>query len=156
MKYEKYQYIYPPRPKNAIPDSNLNFWDNGSLVAQPKVNGSNSVIFINGDKTMIMNRHGQYLTNVNIKRSEVSDLFRGDIGNWIVLNGEYLNKSNKDENNLIFNHKLVIFDILVYNSEYLIGQTIFLLFKIFNNTLSSFIRIIELLFDIIKKFIYRF
>lgn len=123
MKYDRYRYLYPPRPKNAIPDSDLNFWDNGSLVAQPKLNGSNCVIFMNGEKTLIMNRHGQYMTNVNIQRNEVSELFRGDIGNWTVLNGEYLNKSKQDENRITFNHKLVLFDILVYNSDYLVGQT---------------------------------
>jgi len=48
-KYLTYRYIFPPRPKNAIPDSELNFWDNGSLIAQPKLNGSNCVIFTNGE-----------------------------------------------------------------------------------------------------------
>lgn len=123
MKYLSYRYIYPTRPKNAIPDSDLNFWDNGSLIAQPKLNGSNCVIFMNGEKMMIMNRHGQYMTNVNIPRNEVSELFRGESGKWMVLNGEYLNKSKQDENRVVFNHKLVIFDILVYNSDYLVGQT---------------------------------
>ena len=123
MNYNSFRYIFPPRPKNAIPDSDLNFWDNGSLLAQPKLNGSNCVIFTNGEKLMVMNRHSQYMTNVDIQRQEILDLFKGDIGKWIVLNGEYLNKSKQDENRQTFNHKLVIFDILVYNSDYLVGKT---------------------------------
>ena len=123
MNYNSFRYIFPPRPKNAIPDSDLNFWDNGSLLAQPKLNGSNCVIFTNGEKLMVMNRHSQYLTNVDIQRQEILDLFKGDIGKWMVLNGEYLNKSKQDENRQTFNHKLVIFDILVYNSDYLVGKT---------------------------------
>lgn len=123
MNYNSFRYIFPPRPKNAIPDSDLNFWDNGSLVAQPKLNGSNCVIFTNGEKIMIMNRHSQYMTNVDIQRQEVLDLFKGEPGKWMVLNGEYLNKSKQDENRQTFNHKLVIFDILVYNSDYLVGKT---------------------------------
>lgn len=123
MNYNSFRYIFPPRPKNAIPDSDLNFWDNGSLLAQPKLNGSNCVIFTNGEKLMVMNRHSQHLTNVDIQRQEVLDLFKGDIGKWMVLNGEYLNKSKQDENRQTFNHKLVIFDILVYNSDYLVGKT---------------------------------
>jgi hypothetical protein len=123
MNYNSFRYIFPPRPKNAIPDSDLNFWDNGSLVAQPKLNGSNCVIFTNGEKLMIMNRHSQYMTNVDIQRQEVLDLFKGESGKWMVLNGEYLNKSKQDENRQTFNHKLVIFDILVYNSDYLVGKT---------------------------------
>lgn len=123
MNYNSFRYIFPPRPKNAIPDSDLNFWDNGSLLAQPKLNGSNCVIFTNGEKLMVMNRHSQYMTNVDIQRQEILDLFKGDIGKWMVLNGEYLNKSKQDENRQTFNHKLVIFDILVHNSDYLVGKT---------------------------------
>ena len=41
----------------------------------------------------------------------------------MVLNGEYLNKAKQDENGIIFNHKLVIFDILTFKSDYLVGKT---------------------------------
>ena len=68
-------------------------------------------------------RHSQYLTNVSITKEEILSLFRGEVGKWMVINGEYLNKSKQDENRLTFNHKFVIFDILVYNSEYLVGET---------------------------------
>lgn len=121
MKYLSYKYLYPPRPKNAIPDTELNFWDNGSLVAQPKLNGSNCVIFTNGVKTIVMNRHNQRLTNFNISDNEIKDIYRGD--GWMILNGEYMNKSKSDENNQVFNHKFVIFDILAYDGDYLVGKT---------------------------------
>ena len=120
-KYLSYRYIFPPRPKNAIPDTELEFWDNGSLIAQPKLNGSNCVIFTNGEKTIVMNRHNQRLTNFNISDNEIKDIYRGE--GWMILNGEYMNKSKSDENNQVFNHKFVIFDILSYNGEYLVGKT---------------------------------
>lgn len=120
-KYLNYRYIFPPRPKNAIPDTELEFWDNGSLIAQPKLNGSNCVIFTNGKKTIVMNRHNQRLTNFNISDNEIKDIYRGE--GWMILNGEYMNKSKSDENNQVFNHKFVIFDILGYNGEYLVGKT---------------------------------
>ena len=120
-KYLSYRYIFPPRPKNAIPDTELGFWDNGSLIAQPKLNGSNCVIFTNGEKTIVMNRHNQRLTNFNISDNEIKDIYRGE--GWMILNGEYMNKSKSDENNQVFNHKFVIFDILSYNGEYLVGKT---------------------------------
>ena len=41
----------------------------------------------------------------------------------MVLCGEYMNKSQRDENNKIWNHKFVIFDIIVYNGTHLIGTT---------------------------------
>ena len=120
-KYLNYRYIFPPRPKNAIPDTELEFWDNGSLIAQPKLNGSNCVIFTNGVKTIVMNRHNQRLTNFNISDNEIKDIYRGE--GWMILNGEYMNKSKSDEDNQVFNHKFVIFDILGYNGDYLVGKT---------------------------------
>jgi hypothetical protein len=122
MKYLNYRYVYPPRPKNAISPDDLNFWDNESLIAQPKLNGSNCVIFTNGVKSVVMNRHGQRLTNFRLSDEELRDIYRGN-GGWTVLNGEYLNKNKSDETGQSFNHKFVIFDILAYDGEYLVGKT---------------------------------
>jgi len=122
MKYNKYRYIYPPRPKNAIPKSDLDFWDNGSLISQPKLNGSNCLIFTNGESQVVMNRHNQRLTNFKLGDDEIKEIYRGD-GEWITINGEYMNKNKSDEDNKSFNHKFVIFDILTYGGEYLVGST---------------------------------
>ncbi len=121
-KYLTYRYIYPPRPKNAISPDELDFWDNGSLVSQPKLNGSNCLIFTNGDKFVVMNRHNQRLTNFRLTDDEVKNLYRGN-GGWLILNGEYLNKNKSDETGQSFNHKFVIFDILAFDGEYLVGKT---------------------------------
>ena len=121
-KYTNYRYIFPPRPRNAIQDSELEFWDNGSLVAQPKLNGSNTTIYTNGVKHIVMNRHGQRLTNFQLTDNEIKDIYRGT-GEWMVINGEYMNKSKSDENGQVFNHKFVIFDILTFDGEYLVGDT---------------------------------
>ena len=122
MRYLSYRYLYPPRPKNAIPDSELNSWDDGSLLAQPKLNGSNCLIFTNGEKSVVMNRHNQRLTNFRISDEEVKSMYRGN-GGWIVLNGEYMNKNKSDDTNQPFNQKFVIFDILAYDGDYLVGKT---------------------------------
>jgi ATP-dependent DNA ligase len=122
MKYLNYRYLYPPRPKNAISPDDLNFWDNGTLICQPKLNGSNCLIFTNGQKIMVMNRHNQRLTNFQLSDAEVKNLYRGN-GGWLILNGEYLNKSKSDETGQVFNHKFVIFDILCYDGDYLVGKT---------------------------------
>jgi|LakMenEpi03Aug12_release.lakeMendotaPanAssembly.Ray.scaffolds.fasta_scaffold57300_4 hypothetical protein len=121
-KYTNYRYIFPPRPRNAIQDSELEFWDNGSLVAQPKLNGSNTTIYTNGVKHIVMNRHGQRLTNFQLTDNEIKDIYCGN-GEWMVINGEYMNKSKSDENGQVFNHKFVIFDILTFDGEYLVGDT---------------------------------
>lgn len=131
-KYTNFKYIYPPRPKNAISPEDLNFWDNGTLIAQPKLNGSNCVIFTDGDSFFVMNRHKQRLTNFKIGNSELSEIYRGN-GEWMIINGEYMNKSKNDENDNVFNHKLVIFDILAYNGEYLVGSTFSERIQLLNN-----------------------
>lgn len=122
MKYASFRYIFPPRPKNPIPNTELSFWDNGSLIAQPKLNGSNCLIFTNGEKHIVMNRHNSRLTNFQLKDDEIKALYKGT-GGWTILNGEYLNKNKQDENRKAFNHKFVIFDILVDDGDYLVGKT---------------------------------
>jgi ATP-dependent DNA ligase len=42
----------------------------------------------------------------------------------MVLCGEFLNKNKLGEDNKPFNLKFVIWDIIVYNGEYLIGKTL--------------------------------
>jgi ATP-dependent DNA ligase len=69
-----------------------------------------------------MNRHNQRLTNFRLTDEEVKSLYRGN-GGWMVLNGEYLNKSKMDETGQTFNHKFVIFDILCFDGDYLVGKT---------------------------------
>lgn len=124
MNYEVFRYIYPPRPKNAVPDTELDFWDNGSMIAQPKLNGSNCTIYTNGDNFLAYNRHGLHLSNFNLNKDEILQLYKNvNPKTWMVINGEYLNKSKSDETGSVFNHKLVIFDLLVIDSNYLIGKT---------------------------------
>ena len=123
MKYDKFIYLYPPRPRNAISPDDLNFWDEtNSMIGQCKLNGSNSTIYTDGKKIIVMNRHGQRLTNVRVDESEILNLYRGT-GGWMILNCEYLNKSKMDETGQPFNHKFVIFDILCYDGDYLVGKT---------------------------------
>lgn len=120
-KYENYRYIYPPRPKNAIPDYELSSFDDGTFIAQPKLNGSNCVIFTNGQRFIVMNRHSQRLTNFQLNENEIKSLYKGN--GWMILNGEYLNKSKMDETGNSFNHKFIIFDILCYDGDYLLGKS---------------------------------
>jgi hypothetical protein len=120
-QYSKYVYIFPPRPRNAIQSSDLDFWDNNTLLAQPKLNGSNSVIFTNGEKVIVMNRHNGRLTNVQVPMEEILSIYKGK--GWMVLNAEYMNKSKSDETRKVFNHKFVIFDILVLDGDSLVGKT---------------------------------
>jgi ATP-dependent DNA ligase len=122
MKYSNYRYIYPPRPKNAVQPAELNYYDNGTMMAQPKLDGSNCLVFTDGKTVRVMNRHSQPMTRFEIPTDEILSLYRGS-GGWTVLNGEYMNKSKRDGSGSTFNHKLVLFDILVNDGDYLIGKT---------------------------------
>ena len=121
IRYESFQYIFPPRPKNPIQIKDIGIWDNQMMVAQPKLNGSNCTIYMNGQNVYAYNRHGQRMSNFDIDSKEISNLYNGR--GWMVLNGEYLNKSKKNEFGETFNHKFCIFDIIVYDGNYLIGKT---------------------------------
>lgn len=121
ISYNKYRYIYPPRPEINLPSSELVKYDNGLWLGQPKLNGSNITIFTNGTELYVYNRHNNPLTNVKMTDIEFLSLHRGK--GWIVLNGEYMNKSKINSKGEVFNHKLVIFDVLVYNGFQTIGMT---------------------------------
>lgn len=127
MKYENFRYIYPCRPQNAVMPDDLGFWEkSNTLFCQLKFNGSNCLIFTNGQFLRVMGRHGQILSNFQLTKDEIIQNLYEPLnlnGKWLVLNGEYLNKSKLDERGVTFNHKFILFDILVYDSEYLVGKT---------------------------------
>jgi ATP-dependent DNA ligase len=91
-------------------------------MKQPKLNGSNCMIYTDGIQVIVMNRHGERMSRFEIDTKEILDLHIGVKGKWLVLNGEYMNKNKSDENGK-WNHKLVLFDILVFNSKHLVGHT---------------------------------
>lgn len=114
-------YLYPPRPEHKISINTLGKFDNGEYLAQPKLDGSNVVLILIGDKVELWNRHGQRMVMYNDK-IKFSNLYRGN-GDEMILNGEYLNKNKKDKDGKPFNHKFVIFDILKLNGQVLVGKT---------------------------------
>lgn len=121
MIYKDSKYVYPPRPENTFPRPGMDKFDDGTFLAQPKFNGSCTEVYIGNDLWRVMNRHKAELSGFKISREEIKKLIPNTGSNLIV--GEYMNKSKKDEFGKIFNHKLVIFDILVLDNEHLIGKT---------------------------------
>lgn len=135
IPYNKYRYIYPPRPEINLPSSELVKYDNGLWVGQPKLNGSNITIFTNGTELHIYNRHNSPLTNVKMDSKEFLSLYRGK--GWFVLNGEYMNKAKINSKGEAFNHKLIIFDVLVYNGIQTIGMSFDKRIELLNTLFSS-------------------
>jgi hypothetical protein len=121
IDYQSFQYLFPPRPKNAIPHQDLKIWDNGTMLAQPKINGSNCTIYTNGENVFVYNRHGQRMSGFDIDKSDILELYKGK--GWWVFNGEFTNKGKKNESGESFQNKFCLFDILVSDSKYLLGTT---------------------------------
>lgn len=120
MNYNSFYYLYPPRPEVKIPSNDLEVFETGEYIAQPKYNGSACMVFTNGSDLHVYNRHRQPLTNVSpaidFKRLSVT-------GKWFVYAGEYLNKSKTGETGIKEKDKFVIWDILVCNGKTLVGET---------------------------------
>ena len=121
VRYEKYSYLYPPRPVQTTKHTELDKYDTGEFLAQPKYNGSCCNVFISENELIVMNRHNQKLSS-NYSNIDLKGLHSGK--GWMVLCGEFLNKNKKGEDGNPFNLKFVIWDILVYNGEYFIGSTL--------------------------------
>jgi len=132
MKYTEYRYIYPPRPEKTTHYSELDKFDNGTFLAQPKYNGTCCVVFMTKDNIRVMNRHNGIITsdynNVDFKSLYEDSGCKG----WLVLAGEFLNKNKKGEDGNPFNLKYIIFDILVYDNDYLIGKKLVERLRILN------------------------
>ncbi len=120
MKYDKYTYLYPPRPVQTTSPTELSKYDTNEFIAQPKYNGTCCVVFISEKELIVMNRHNRKITS-DYSHIDFRGLYSGK--GWMVLCGEFLNKNKLGENGKSFNLKFIMFDILVYDSEYLLGST---------------------------------
>jgi ATP-dependent DNA ligase len=117
------RYIYPPRPETKIaPESLLIFEEMDKFLAEPKLNGSSMQIYFDegGKEMKLMNRHKQPIS-CKMDKEELRKLYRGT--GEMILCGEYLNKNQKDETGKPWNIKYVIWDIIMYNGNHLIGTT---------------------------------
>lgn len=134
IPYLNFNYIYPPRPEFKIPPSELAKFDNGEYAVQPKYNGTCCLVFTNGNEVHIYNRHRQPLSNcatdIEFEKLAFSD-------NWYVYAGEYLNKGKAGEFGSKEKDKFVIWDVLVWNNEYLVGDTLYTRLQLLEDTFPT-------------------
>ncbi len=125
MQYNNFKYLYPPRAEYKIPPSELDNYDNGEYFASPKYNGSACIIATNGTEIEAWNRHKEKwpllsaYKGIDFKRLQVT----GN-GKWFVYAGEYLNKGQAGETGEKERNKFVIWDVLVWDGKYLVGETL--------------------------------
>ena len=119
IPYLNFNYIYPPRPEYKIPPKELDTFDTGEYMVQPKYNGTCCIVFTNGTEVYVYNRHKQpmawYSPDIDFKGLAHSD-------QWYVYTGEYLNKGKLGESGAKEKDKFIIWDILVWAGQYLIGD----------------------------------
>jgi hypothetical protein len=120
-EYNSFKYIFPPRPETRTPPTGLGTYERMGFIAQPKLNGSCALLFTNGSQAKLMGRHNNTFVRQLIPEETLCSLHRG--AGWMVLVGEYMNKSQRDSKGNLFNARLVIFDILVHNGKHLVGST---------------------------------
>lgn len=104
--------IYPPRPKHLILEKSLPSQEGKDFVAQPKLNGSNCVLFVTANSYTAYNRHKELMSKQPI--IPILELTKGD---EMILNGEWLNKNQEPLNNAF-----CVFDILNYKGVSLVGM----------------------------------
>jgi len=121
-KYNNFSYIFPPRPEFKISSDQLYKYEENHF-AQPKMNGACTVVFIKGDEIRYFGRHkNENISNFKLTPDDLKVLNCGN-DNWNVIVGEYMNKNQNGVDGKPWNHKFVIFDILVYNGDYLLDST---------------------------------
>lgn len=119
MAFDKYTYLWPPRPSKAISSAMLNFYEKRDYVAQYKKNGTCTVLYVTPEKEIIAKtRH-----NDDHKRWEPTDKSTGVFKNlpgdgWYVFVVEVLHSKVKDIKDTVY-----IFDILVNDGQDLVGTT---------------------------------
>lgn len=139
--YTEFRYIYPARPEHPCPIADIGKYSTGYL-AQPKLNGSNTLIFLNNEEYRIYNRHGHVKSNGDKLLNTVTDIIDLVAHNagYMVLNGEFMDKSKKDENGNVFTG-IVLYDILVHRDELLTGVSfadrIKLLYNVFRGVTGA-------------------
>lgn len=118
MKYDDFQYLWPPRPEQAIPAKLMSMYVALGWVPQVKKNGTCTLIFARGGEVRFMDRHGGEHKAWTPLQAH-GDFFRGLHGNrWQVYVAELLHSKTP-----YIKHQLYLFDVLVADGEHLVGMT---------------------------------
>lgn len=126
QSYNSFAYIYPPRPESTIgfdPSSPVyRAWSRlPDAIAQLKLNGSRNVIFISPtDEIQFWGRHKQLHRSYTIPdflKNKIRELPYPK-GKWNVFDSELIHLKTPSVKDTV-----CLFDTLVYNGNYLIGES---------------------------------
>lgn len=122
VPYTCFKFMFPPRAEHTFPIEQIanmpllqNYW------FEPKLNGSNTLIILDGKGGQeVWNRHREKKTNVS--GMDFTPLHRGE--GFMILCGEYMDKSKKNNAGMNFNGSYIIWDIIAANNTLLTGTTL--------------------------------
>lgn len=119
MKYNSWNFLYPPRPENAIASAMLNYYEKRGWVAQYKKNGTNTIIGISPNKEFYaMTRHAtehKAWQLTSYIKEELTRLFPEK--KWFVLCAEVMHNKTPTIKDTIYIH-----DMLVWKGEFLLNS----------------------------------
>lgn len=126
LKVKVDRYIYPPRADKAVARSDLGFLGDLGWKAQLKFNDTHVLIkFLDNDRVELWNRHGERLKYYAPDGFVDSLLQARDVlgltvspGSFTLLDGGLLDAKHR-----AIKDTIVIWDILVRDGDYLVGQS---------------------------------
>ncbi|HYT43820.1 MAG TPA: hypothetical protein VEP90_15885 [Methylomirabilota bacterium] len=124
MNYDKYHFIKPCRAEQPIPPNMLQLYENRNWLAQYKMNGTNSLIFVSdvgengGREITFRTRHDTAHKLWQFSDASMAAFEEMPTNGWYVFNTELLHSKTPHIKDTNFIH-----DILVYDSKYLVGST---------------------------------
>jgi hypothetical protein len=124
-------YIYPPRPRTAIPRTDMDMFGEAGWIAQLKYNGARCLIkYLPGGKIELWGRHAERFKNYTPPDWLINQLrdLQTALGlsttEWSLLDGELLDFKHE-----AIRDTIAIFDILVENGAYLVGTQYYARYK---------------------------
>lgn len=124
MQVKSDQYIYPPRPENSIPKDQVQVYYDMGWRPQLKYNDSRTLIKIDQGNITLWNRHGEQFRSYHTpdwlkdQITTVIQLLHLDPNSYHLLDGGLL-----DQKHAAIKDTIVIWDILVQDSQHLLGTS---------------------------------
>ncbi len=119
MRYEEYNYLWPPRPEKPIPTTSIQFYEKRNWVAQLKMNGTCTVVFVSPEGELTFKtRHDDDHKNWTPTTKSTAIFDTLPRGNWHVFVCELLHSKTS-----MVKDTLYFFDVLVWEGEMLVGRT---------------------------------
>lgn len=129
--------MYPPRPKTSIPPEKVGDYEEKGYIAQLKYNGTRTLVEMSPGPTIkIWTRHKEPHKAYELTDAMRSDLLAiymaGDMTKTMIFDGELMHSKTKN-----LKDTLVLFDILVCDSDHLIGMPMLARYSIMSDILGE-------------------